>query len=179
MDALKRVLAILGRKRSGTASLASSAAPPGQAPAAIRAWLFAYGIAVVSTGATVLVLQALGPAGALNLPVIIFVFPIILSAYVGGLGPGLLSTLLSTAASVYILLPPAYSWRIANPIDNAKWISLCGAGTLISFLMAREEQAWLEQAAKESGGLLRSAERKVHAGFVALLACLVAVTAVS
>ena len=56
---------------------------------------------------------------------------------------------------------------------------MCGAGTLISFLMARKEQAWRQEEAKEPGGLLRSTERKVQTGFVALLACLVGMAAVS
>ncbi len=179
MDALKRLLATLGFKRLRAATSGSSDAPPGLAPTPSQPWWFAYGFALISTGATLLVLQGLGPEGYSNAPIIIFVFPIILCAYVGGLGPGLLSTLLSTLASVYLVLAPAYSWRIANPVDNAKWISLCGAGTLISFLMARKEQTWREQEAKVPGGLLRSTERKVQTGFVALLACLVSMAAIS
>jgi PAS domain S-box-containing protein len=112
-------------------------------------------------------------------PIIVFLFPIILSAYAGGLVPGLFSTVLSTLASIYFILPPIRTWVVSSPVDNVKWISLCGAGTLISFLMARKEHQESKQLARLAGGLLHSAERRVQAGFAALLACLVAITAVS
>ena len=56
-------------------------------------WL-AYVLAVVSKVATIILALVLD-SGALNRPtLILFVIPIILSAYVGGGGPGLVSTLL-------------------------------------------------------------------------------------
>src|SRR6266404_6950955 len=65
----------------------------------------AYVLAVLSTSATMISLLGLD-AWALDQPtLILFVIPIILSAYVGGAGPGLLSTFLA-GVSIYFLSGP-------------------------------------------------------------------------
>jgi len=180
MDVLKRLLVAAGLKS------VTLAAPPGTTgvrpnygSGGPRPWWLAYALPLLSTGATILVLEAAGPEVPAKAPIIVFFFPIILSAYVGGLVPGLLSTALCTLASICFILPPVRSWGVWSPIDDVKWITLCGAGTLLSFLMARKEHQESKQLAKQAGGLLHTAERRVQAGFAALLACLVAVTAVS
>jgi PAS domain S-box-containing protein len=129
-----------------------------------------------------LVLEGGGPDVSVKTPVVIFVIAIVLSAYVGGLAPGLLATVLSTLAAYYFILPPAHAWLVADPLDNLKWITLAGAGTLISFLMAHRERSPAEPVApysRQAASLLLSAERKVRSGFAALLFCLIAIAAVS
>jgi PAS domain S-box-containing protein len=125
------------------------------------------------------VLEAAGPDVPVKTPVIVFMFPIILSAYVGGLAPGLLATALSTLAAFYFILPPPNTWHVENPLDNIKWITLLAAGTLISFLMAHRAPPRLKETAQQPESLLLSAERRVRVGFAALLTCLIAVAAVS
>jgi hypothetical protein len=53
------------------------------------------------TAAVLLVLKAAGPEASVKAPIIVFVLRIILSAYVGGLAPGLVSTMLA----VHLLYP--------------------------------------------------------------------------
>ena len=65
---------------------------------------------------------------------IVFTVPILLSAYWGGLGPGLLATLLSVLGADYFLLEPLYSFRIFS-INN--WVQesvLLLTGGLISLI---------------------------------------------
>jgi PAS domain S-box-containing protein len=61
-----------------------------------------------------------------------FLMPIVLSAFVGGLGPGLVSTLLSFLAALYFLTPPIYSFRASQPADYERFASLLCSGILAS-----------------------------------------------
>ena len=65
---------------------------------------------------------------------ILFVFPIIVSAHVGGLGPGLAATFLAAASVAYFLVPPTYSFYIARAHDLAQWLMLVVSGVLVSAL---------------------------------------------
>ena len=47
---------------------------------------------------------------------IVFAIPIILSAYWGGLGPGLLATVISTLGAAYYLLPPLQHFGVGDPV---------------------------------------------------------------
>jgi PAS domain S-box-containing protein len=136
----------------------------------------------ITTAVTLLVVEAAARGEPVNTPVVVFVLPILLSAYTGGLVPGLPSTILSTLASVYFVLPPLHSWGVASPVDNIKWITLAAAGTLISFLVGRRERPGTEplaQLSRQAGSVLLSTQRRVQAGFAVLLTCLVAMAAVS
>ncbi len=64
----------------------------------------------------------------------LFVIPIILSAYVGGLWPGLVSTLVAAVSVDYLLIPPTYSLRIEDFHDFVQWAILVTSGVLISVL---------------------------------------------
>jgi PAS domain S-box-containing protein len=61
--------------------------------------------------------------------------PVILSAYFGGLGPGLLSTFLSAVAAVYFVVPPLLSFRIEHAADAGQVLALLVCGGLISGLL--------------------------------------------
>src|ERR1041385_2455490 len=74
------------------------------------AYLLAAGITLATLWARVAVGSRLeGPT------MIVFTIPIILSAYWGGLGPGLLASVLSGLGAAYLLLPPIYSFQIVSP----------------------------------------------------------------
>ena len=64
---------------------------------------------------------------------ILFMLPIILSAALGGLGPGLVSTLLAGISAAYFM-PPAGRFAIALPYDIFQWCMLIVDGVLVSFL---------------------------------------------
>jgi len=73
-------------------------------PAAI----WSYGLAAVSVAAALIISRS--PVLHLqDAPVSLFLCAVILSAWFGGLGPGVLATALSTLAFFYCFLPPIYS----------------------------------------------------------------------
>jgi PAS domain S-box-containing protein len=65
---------------------------------------------------------------------ILFVVPIILSAYIGGLGPGLLATALSALAMDWFAIQPLHSFAIDQPFEVIYWWLLVLVGVLISIL---------------------------------------------
>jgi PAS domain S-box-containing protein len=73
-----------------------------------RPMIWSYGIAVLSVAAAVFISR--WPALHLrDAPVSLFLCAAILSAWFGGVGPGLLATVLSALAFYYYFLPPTYS----------------------------------------------------------------------
>jgi signal transduction histidine kinase len=66
---------------------------------------------------------------------ILFVLPIIVSAYLGGIGPGLLSTCLAALIVDFFLLPPSGSFLVAHSYDLAQLLMLILNGVIISFLI--------------------------------------------
>ncbi|MFZ6713358.1 EAL domain-containing protein [Undibacterium sp. TC9W] len=70
-----------------------------------------------------------------NRPMLImFVLPIILSAMLGGLGPGLLSTLIASLGLSYFLIPPLYSFNIQTNQDLLQLGFLVVNGIAVSLL---------------------------------------------
>ena len=65
---------------------------------------------------------------------ILFLIPITLSAYLGGLGPGLVSTAVAAVGLVYLFLPPTTGISIARSIDIVQWMVLIILGTLVSVI---------------------------------------------
>jgi len=94
-----------------------------------------YLLALVFTGATFLARLGLGFAVREYLMLVIYTFPIILSAYVGGLGPGLFSTALAAIAVKYFFIPPIHSYAFDSPQTVIAWTCLLLAGIIISLLV--------------------------------------------
>jgi two-component system, LuxR family, sensor kinase FixL len=65
---------------------------------------------------------------------IIFTMPIILSAYWGGIGPGLLATAVSFFSASYYLLPPVGSFAVASNAQVLQQVFLAGAGIVIGVI---------------------------------------------
>lgn len=65
---------------------------------------------------------------------ILFTIPIALSAYWGGLGPGLLATVLAMLGTAYFLLPPLGSFAISSASDLVQGAALLLSGVLISVI---------------------------------------------
>jgi PAS domain S-box-containing protein len=67
-------------------------------------------------------------------PVIVFTVPIILTAYFGGAGPGLLATFVAFLGSSYYLLPPFTSFAVAGGPDRWRLLILVLSGAIISLI---------------------------------------------
>ena len=66
-------------------------------------------------------------------PFLLFFGAVIVSAWYGSLGPGLLATVLSAAISAYLFIPPAFSLRL-NLSDGTRLLLFVLEGVLISIL---------------------------------------------
>ena len=65
---------------------------------------------------------------------ILFMLPIILSALLGGFGPGLVSTMIAALGVSYLVIPPIHTFRIAASYDLLQWSFLLLNGFAVSFL---------------------------------------------
>ncbi len=73
--------------------------------------------------------------------VIVFTVPIVLSAYWGGLGPGLLATGIATVGAAYFVLPPLHDFRVASETQRLQEVILLATGALISVICQRMHQS--------------------------------------
>ncbi|USV59462.1 PAS domain S-box protein [Aeromonas encheleia] len=101
---------------------------------------------------------------------VLFMLPIIICALLGGLLPGLISTLSVALMTAYLLLPPRYELFIASGQDQVQWGLLIANGCLISLLSAamhrsrtRENQRWQELLNTQSR--LQQSEKRFQATF--------------
>jgi two-component system, cell cycle sensor histidine kinase and response regulator CckA len=113
-------------------------APPADARARtsrlFRSPAFAYAASVVATAATVGVRFGIAPWAQNRVVPTLFLVPVILGSYLGGLGPGLLATFLGAACLNYLFIEPKHSFLISLPVDLAQWLLLIATGVLISLL---------------------------------------------
>jgi PAS domain S-box-containing protein len=79
---------------------------------------------------------------------ILFMFPVIISALLGGFGPGLAATLTAAACTAY-LIPPAHSFAIAAGYDLFQWGMLIANGVLVSFLSAFRSRSQQRETARQ------------------------------
>ena len=89
-------------------------------------------MAVLSTVAVLLASLKLAALDGRAPVLMIFLVPIILSAYAGGLGPGLTATVLAALFANYFILPPTHSFHVAYATDEIRWGLLLVIGLLVS-----------------------------------------------
>ncbi len=126
-----------------------------------------------------LAVEGLGPDVPAKTPVIVFLIPIVLSAYVGGLASGLLSTALAVLTTAYFLLPPNHSWYVTSRTDVVKLVTLAALGGFSTFVMESRRCPESKLPPLQGQSFLPSTERKVRVSFVFLLTCLVGTGAIS
>ncbi|MBP9147295.1 MAG: PAS domain-containing protein [Rhodoferax sp.] len=126
------------RTRDGTAfshSLASTLHPPRSGR-----WMY-FGFSAIVTLAMAVVQYTIADRGGDNRQLVLFMLPIVLSAMLGGLGPGLLATGLAALLSNFLMLPPVMSFRIAHGQDLFQWAVLIASGVVVSLLAHRLKNA--------------------------------------
>ena len=106
-------------------------------------WLI-YAFAVLLPLAMLLMRMGMGLGGQTML--ILHMLPIILSAMLGGLWPGLVATAVAALGVGYWALPPVNSWHVGSGADLLQWAMLILNGTAVSLLsdMLRRSQAKAE-----------------------------------
>lgn len=124
-----------------------------------------YVIAFVLVAVTLMLRIGMKPWDGGQPLLVLFLFPIVISAYLGGLGPGLLATALSGFATDWFLVPPVGSLGFSSPPVFTHWLMFQLAGVLTSALLG--ELIRLRAAVRAEGIAKRTAttERKVRMGF--------------
>src|SRR5450756_2748747 len=105
-------------------------------PASIwkKTWV-AYVFAVLMTSVTVWLRLAAGYHPGDAPLVLVLLIPITVSAYFGGLGPGLFATAVAALEGSYYLLPPLHSFRVIDN-DLPRLVLLIVVGVFISVVVA-------------------------------------------
>jgi two-component system, sensor histidine kinase and response regulator len=93
-----------------------------------------YVMAALLTLATFLVHQALSDSFGARPLLILFTLPISVSAYLGGVGPGLLATFIAAVSARYCFIPPLQSFAIASLYDGLQWGLLLVNGLVVCAL---------------------------------------------
>ena len=73
-----------------------------------------YGAAIVFTAAALALKLLLVPLLTRDEPVLLFVAAVMVSALFGGLGPGLLATIIGALFDVYFFMEPFDTWRLSS-----------------------------------------------------------------
>ena len=93
-----------------------------------------YSFAIVCAALGLWLRLALNSVLGITVPYITFFPAIMLSAWAGGFGPGLLTTLLGAVAAQYFLLAPLYSFALPSLVDSLSLGLFVAVGTIISVL---------------------------------------------
>jgi PAS domain S-box-containing protein len=139
----------------------------------------AYALACVLTVSVLALRMALSPWVGDRPILILFFIPIVISAFYGGLGPGLLATALVGLVTDLYVLPPIGTLWFEKPLDFAQWLFMLLEGVLISVLFADLDR-WRRRSTRDALTANQTAtERKVRVGFAIALTLLGTVGIVS
>lgn len=95
-----------------------------------------YGFAVLVVAATVLLKLAIAVTIEGETPFLLLFFAVLVSAWRGGVGPGLLATGLATLAADYFFIAPTYSFGFGNIGQAARLFQFILEGTFTTFIIA-------------------------------------------
>ena len=95
------------------------------------------GIAIVAFAGRSSLAQVFGDGA----PLLPFIPAILIGAWLGGLGPGLLATLLGTLAGAHFFLGPEFAPSNLQPHQAARLVLFVTAGAIISVLMEQMHRA--------------------------------------
>lgn len=107
------------------------------------AWL-RYGTALLVTGAALALKLLLVPLVTHDEPVLLFVAAVMVAAAFGGLGPGLLATVLSAACDAYFFMAPFGRPELNNAAEVSRLVVFVVEGIFISLICARMKSAQLD-----------------------------------
>ena len=121
--------------------------------------IWSYGIAVLSVAA-VLIVSWWPPLHLQESPVSLFLCAVMLSAWFGGVGPGLLATALSAFAFYYYFLPPIYSLG-AKPDEIPRLVIFLVSTLFVGSLSAAQNSATesLRRARDDLKGTVKELQR--------------------
>src|SRR5215210_3528595 len=137
----------------------------GSEPGEIRSPLPGYGIAALVVGLVLLLKMLLDPLTGEESPFLLFFGAVMLGAWFGGLGPGLLATALAALAADYFFFSPAHSLLIYDSGQGLLLALFVLEGSLLSLLVAtmrsarRQSEERTTQSRRDQEDLRQSEER--------------------
>ena len=93
-----------------------------------------YGLPFVLVGLGFVLRWLLSPILAEQAPLLVFVMPVVFSAWFGGLLPGILATLLSALVGSYVFIQPSFSLAMISSADLLRVVIFFLEGVAISLL---------------------------------------------
>jgi two-component system sensor histidine kinase KdpD len=111
----------------------------------ISRYIFAVLAVGITTGLLWLLQNSLGP----QVVALAFLLPVVLSARLWGLGPGILSALGSFLCLNFFFLPPYFTFVIAKAQDLLAWIIFTVIAVVISQLLGQDKQSIATAQARE------------------------------
>ncbi|HEX2223414.1 MAG TPA: ATP-binding protein [Thermoanaerobaculia bacterium] len=125
-----------------------------------KAWesIRGYGVAVLVTGMILLASVALRQVLEDAVPLVLFILAVMVSAWYGGMGPGVLSSVLSVFAGNYFLMEPARSFSLSSPSDWLRVAAFLVTAGVVSSLSESLHEA--RRQAELQAGALREADRR-------------------
>src|SRR6266542_4175689 len=117
-----------------------------------------YSMAIISSGVTLIVCLFLNQALSGSLPLTLFIIPVVVSAWFGGLGPGLLATLLSGLASEYFLTEEYFSLFRLDAADWERLTLFLITSGLVNWLILMMRAARQEVEARAGDAVQRQIE---------------------
>ncbi|HET9252295.1 MAG TPA: PAS domain-containing protein [Candidatus Eisenbacteria bacterium] len=129
----------------------------------------AYGVAVLMTALMAYVRHALSPILGESAIFIPFVIPIIFAGAVGGMGPGLLATLLGALTILQFFIPPIHSLSVTRPSQGVglSIYVLCGVTISIAAGALRASRARIQRKHAEVEAALGERDEAVARGTAA------------
>ena len=103
--------------------------------------LLVYLFAITSAAATLAARQALPIPFQERQFLIVFMFPVLLSAYLGGFGPAMVATGVVTAGLDFLFIQPLHRFAIAAPADFLHLSALAACGLVVSIGSERMHRA--------------------------------------
>ncbi|MBX3026483.1 PAS domain-containing protein [bacterium] len=135
-----------------------------------RRQLAGYLLALLGSGAIVGLRAVLGGSFAHNPALNLFLIPVMLSAYVGGLAPGLFATALVAVVTRWFFLVPLRDLALERPGDELRWLVLVGGSLLVCALTEALQRArWRAELALREEAALRAQVAGVAASMPGLL----------
>jgi PAS domain S-box-containing protein len=97
-----------------------------------------YAVALASAGVVILLRHGIDPLWGVRFTFTMLYPAIVVSAWLGGFGPGMVATLTCAVAATYYWVEPENSWAISNPSELLGLLLFVSIGTVISVL----NEAW-------------------------------------
>jgi PAS domain S-box-containing protein len=118
-----------------------------------ESWIVRYGFAVIVVVLAAIIRMALNPLMPSGYPFLTFFLAVMLAAWWGGLGPGLVASVLSALTAELLFIEPVYEFRLAG---ISYWVSL-GVFTAEAVTITV-----ITERMKRIQGALRESERRFH-----------------